>query len=191
MKASENPYPSVLLDEQASDIATPASDRWVLFAKSGGIYARNAAGTVVGPFGATGGLGAWTDYTPALTADTTNPTLGSSTLTGRYKQLDAKTYLVKCVLTVTTGGAWNAGSGQWRFSLPAGLTASSFSVGSVALLDNGVRRYAGSAIVESGNTYIGPCVIADAGSDATLRHNIPVVPATGDKVELQITVEVA
>lgn len=52
MKASENPYPSVLFDEQGSDIATPASDRWVVYTKSGGVYARNSAGTVVGPFGA-------------------------------------------------------------------------------------------------------------------------------------------
>lgn len=55
MKASENPYPSVLFDEQASDIATPAADRWVLYTKSGGVYARNSAGTVVGPFVASTG----------------------------------------------------------------------------------------------------------------------------------------
>src|SRR6266516_890057 len=42
----------MLLDEQGSDPATPAATKWVWYVKSGGVYAKNAAGTVVGPFGA-------------------------------------------------------------------------------------------------------------------------------------------
>lgn len=45
---------SVRLEEQASDPSTPASGYWQLYVKSGGVYAINDAGTVIGPFTATG-----------------------------------------------------------------------------------------------------------------------------------------
>lgn len=140
-----------------------------------------------------GTLGAWTDYTPTLTAVTTNPTLGSSTLTGRYKQLDSKTYIVAVELGVVTGGAWNAGSGEWKFSLPAGLTAGSGEnmVGSCYVLDSGTARFAGVALVVQGTTVIHPSIIADSAGDRTLKHNNPVTWATGDTVNIQVLVEVA
>ncbi len=137
--------------------------------------------------------GAWTDYTPSLTATTTNPTLGSSVVSGRYKQLDAKTYIVRVKYAVTTGGAYNAGSGAYEFSLPAGLTAAGTlsAVGSFAILDSGTRRYTGTCLVGSGTTKITPCIVEYASSDRTVQHNLPVVWATGDTMELEIVVEVA
>jgi hypothetical protein len=47
--------PKMTFAEQGSDIDTPGSGNWVLFFKSGGLYARDDAGTVIGPF--TAGVG--------------------------------------------------------------------------------------------------------------------------------------
>lgn len=46
--------PAVNFAQQGSDPTTPGASRWVLYFKSGGLYARNSAGTVVGPFVAGG-----------------------------------------------------------------------------------------------------------------------------------------
>lgn len=143
--------------------------------------------------GSSAGLGTWTNYSPTLTAVTTNPTLGSSVVAGRYKQLDSKTYIVVIRFTVTTGGAWNAGSGEWKFSLPAGLTAGGDvdNVGTCHVLDSGTARFAGVAIVSAGATVIWPMILADSTGDRVLKHNNPVTWATGDTVQIQVTVEVA
>lgn len=54
----------ILMDEQGSDPATPASTKWAFYVKSGGVYARNAAGTVIGPLIAAGtGTGLVSDIT--------------------------------------------------------------------------------------------------------------------------------
>lgn len=137
--------------------------------------------------------GNWTDYTPTITASGGGFNKGSSSLTGRYKQLDSNTYIVRCSLTVTTGGAWNAGSGDWSFSLPAGLTAAGTpsQVGSAHVLDSGTARFAGSCLVSNGGTTIVVTMIADATSPRTLAATNPVTWATGDLVDVQITIEVA
>lgn len=57
MKASDNPFPSTLFAEQASNPATPAAGYGRLFVKSDGVYFIDDAGTVTGPFGAGGGGG--------------------------------------------------------------------------------------------------------------------------------------
>lgn len=53
-KISEIEVPSLLLDEQASDPATPAAGFGRLYAKSDGLYFVDDAGSVVGPLGAAG-----------------------------------------------------------------------------------------------------------------------------------------
>jgi hypothetical protein len=58
----------------------------------------------------------WETWTPALTASTTNPTLGSgSTATGRYTRINK---LVVATFTIVFGSSPNAGSGTYRISLP-------------------------------------------------------------------------
>ena len=48
-KASDNEYPSVLLAEQGSDITTPGTGFWRLYAKATGLFHRDDAGAVTGP----------------------------------------------------------------------------------------------------------------------------------------------
>lgn len=137
--------------------------------------------------------GAWTDYTPSLTAVTTNPTLGSSTIAGRYKAIGTNTYAVSIELAITTGGAWNAGSGEWKFSLPSGLTSNATipNLGACHVYDSGTARFSGTAFIATGATVIWPIVVADSTGDRVLKHNNPVTWATGDRVNLQVVVEVA
>ena len=56
-KASDNPYPSILLAEQGSDPTTPDSGYWRAYAKSDGLYVIDDAGATTGPFGTGGGGG--------------------------------------------------------------------------------------------------------------------------------------
>lgn len=192
-KASDNAFPSLLITE-GTEPSAPAAGKQRLYIDSTSHHLKrtDSSGTDVDIEAVSGGLGAWTDYTPTMTAVTTNPTLGSSTLTGRYKLLDAKTGIAQVVFTVTTGGAWNAGSGEWKFSLPSGWTSvARLQVGSAHVLDSGTARYAGSALVAGSSTVIWPIVIADSTGDRVLKHNNPVTWATNDTVELNVLIELA
>jgi len=192
-KASDNAFPSLLITE-GTEPSAPAAGKQRLYIDSTThvLMLTNSSGTesVVGG----GALGAWTDYTPTLTALTTNPTLGSSTVTGRYKLLDSKTGIVRVEFNVTTGGAWNAGSGEYRFSLPSGWTTVSGKpgmMGSAQILDSGTARYSASCMVSANATLISPIMVADASGTKILSHNVPITWATGDAVYLQIVVELA
>lgn len=67
-------------------------------------------------------FGAWTSYTPAWTAVTTNPVLGNGTLTGAYMKV-GRTCTV--MITLTMGSTTTYGSGFWRISLPFQAAATS------------------------------------------------------------------
>ena len=137
-------------------------------------------------------LGAWTAYTPTVTATTTNPTLGSTTVTGRYKSLDSKTYLLYIEMAITTGGAWNAGSGNWEWSLPAGLTTVASRRQTLAAhVSTATRRYPGSAVIGGGATKIAAIGISDASGNHTVGAALPGTWATGEYIIIEGIIEVA
>jgi hypothetical protein len=140
------------------------------------------------------GATAWADYTPTWTASTTNPTLGSTTIAGRWRKLDSSTCMVQINIVITTGGAWNAGSGTYIFSLPAGITAAGaaghYQLGSAHVLDNGTTHFAGIVKIAGGATTTNEVIIADAGTNKILTHNQPMTPATGDQINLAVTFEI-
>ncbi len=147
----------------------------------------------VGDQSASGGggaaLGAWTSYTPTLTATTTNPTLGSSTVQGRYKALDSKTYAIQILYSVVTGGAFNPGSGTYQFSLPAGLTSGTLIQSMTGyLLDSGTDNKLIVGKVLASDTKIAE-IIGEAIN--TVTHNSPITWATGDQIDLTGIIEVA
>lgn len=82
------------------------------------------------------GVDAWTAYTPALTATTTNPTLGTgSTAAGRYQRVGRSIWGQLNVKFGTSGTA--AGSGTYRLSLPVTARSNTFAevCGSGYILD--------------------------------------------------------
>lgn len=80
--------------------------------------------------------GAWTGYTPALTASTTNPTLGTSpTDSGRYSQIGKNVTGWVYIIFGATGMA--PGSGAYYVSVPVpNLNAGGYPIGGVFLYDN-------------------------------------------------------
>ncbi len=66
--------------------------------------------------------GAWTSFTPTLTAATTNPS-GLSQVAGRYKKAGR---LVLVVVEILYGGSPTVGSGEIRMALPSVTPESSW-----------------------------------------------------------------
>jgi len=64
---------------------------------------------------ATSGMGVWSSYTPQWTSTGTQPSVGSSSLTGKYCRI-GNTIFVEIAL-VTNGGS-SFGTGNYSFSLP-------------------------------------------------------------------------
>ena len=69
------------------------------------------------------GAGAWAPYTPQLTANTTNPTLGNGTALGRYTQIGK---LVFFWAQITFGSTTTRGSGAYANSQPGGAKTDFF-----------------------------------------------------------------
>lgn len=77
----------------------------------------------------------WETWTPALTASTTNPTLGTgSTAAGRYGRVN-KTVFGNCRIIFGTSGV-NAGSGFYFLSLPVTAQGAGPVVGAGYIFDN-------------------------------------------------------
>lgn len=67
-----------------------------------------------------GGGGAWTAYTPTITASTINPTIGNGVVGGRYIQQGKTVHFRMWYYHGTTS---QRGSGYWSFSLPVAAYA--------------------------------------------------------------------
>ena len=177
--------------DDGSDFTNPAADyRRLFLGEDGQLHVKDSAGTVT----AIGGtLGAWTSYTPSWTATTTNPVLGSSTIVGRYKLLDSKTLVFQINLSITTGGAFSDGSGNYIFSLPAGMTshASRIQVVTCHLLDNGTTHFIAIGKVAGGATTIAETVVADATNPRILNGDgSPFTLANGDQINYNGLIEI-
>ena len=111
-------------------------------------------------------FGAWTSYTPAWTAATTNPVLGNGTSLGRYMKI-GRTVLAG--FTLTTGGTTTYGSGAYSFSLPAAAASS------------GVDTI-GGARATAGSTYIGQLLLASGGSTVNATFPTAATPANASNM---------
>lgn len=182
-----------LLWQEGSAPATPASTKWRLYFKTTGLFHKDDAGAEVGPLAAASALGAWTDYTPTITASGGSFNIGSSTLIGRYKLLDSKTGIFQINLIVTTGGAWNAGSGTWEFSLPSGWnaknTANRTQIVPVHVLDSATTNFVCVGKIIANGTKITEVNVADGSNPRVLTNNAPITWATGDQININGMIE--
>jgi hypothetical protein len=133
--------------------------------------------------------GAWTSYTPAWTSSGTNPTMGATTLNGRY-MLIGKTCLVS--ITITVGSGFAAGTGTYLFSLP------------FASANAGVN-YLGTARLSAASVWIGQVTLGANSSvmNATFPSNsttttaanmgaaAPVAPASGNALTMSLAYQIA
>ncbi|MEV8043573.1 hypothetical protein AB0P02_06930 [Streptomyces griseoluteus] len=119
-------------------------------------------------------FGAWTAYTPAWTAST-NPVLGSGTLTGRYMKI-GRTVAVEINLIAAANTTF--GSGAWNFSLPATSANTGITkVGTAHLL--GTDRWAGQ-IVLSPNNSTAACFFPISATNTRINFASATVPETAN-----------
>lgn len=127
--------------------------------------------------------GAWTTYTPAWTASTTNPVVNNGTLTGRYSKFGRD---VRFHINLICGSTTTYGSGIYSFSLPftpASLGAS--MIGCAHLL--GSARWGGQVVIATGVNTISNFFPASS-SDNRLAFHTPSVPeAMANGTQLRIT----
>ncbi len=92
---------------------------------------------------------AFETWTPALTASTTNPTLGTgSTATGRYGRINKFIYGVGSVQFGTAGV--NPGSGVYYFSIPVTAQASGVVCGTWQAFDSSASAvYVGHLVMDT------------------------------------------
>lgn len=132
----------------------------------------------------------WTAYTPALTATTTNPTLGSgSTASGRYCQTGK---LVVCQVWIVFGSSGtNAGSGSYRVSLPV-TAASPLRTGGAFPIGHGwtLQASLGLVTVEQVDTTKVEMRVGGAGPNV-VTDGFPAAWGANHEISLSFTYEAA
>lgn len=146
-------------------------------------YVRKDGGWEVGDFSDPSPV--WQSWTPVLFATGTNPTMGNSTVSGRYL-VDGKT--VHVAISILFGSTFSAGSGAYGITLPVPPRASIWQVLQVAAVMNGERN--GYAKIE-GSAGIPRIHALDAGVMRALGTNPPsnILPASGNRLLLSGTYE--
>ncbi|SFO14397.1 hypothetical protein SAMN04489713_104260 [Actinomadura madurae] len=136
-----------------------------------------------------GGGSAWTTYTPALTATSSNPTLGSgATAQGRYTRY-GRTVHVEVIIKFGTSGT-GAGNGFYEVSLP--VTARTQTVGrrtgSAYCYDNSEQDfYDGACFINTSETGKARVSI----DSAVVGHGVPFSWSTNDELGFTLTYEAA
>lgn len=124
---------------------------------------------------------AWTAFTPSWTASTTSPTLGTTVVAGSYR-LMGKTADVHITIAIGTG--FSAGSGAYRFSLPAGVTPLRVNaletMGYAMALDSPSTGYKANAYLVSTTT------VGLLGDTGVWGNATPIAWANGDRISIHI-----
>jgi hypothetical protein len=120
-----------------------------------------------------------TPYTVTWGASGTAPVIGNGTLTGRVAVSEG---IANCSITLTAGSTTTFGTGQWSFSLP--YTTSQNAIGTVYMLDDGLKYYTGVCRALDAASSI-TCFYNDAASG--VQSNIPFTWGSADTLILTIT----
>lgn len=171
-----------------SDFSNGATDYRVLFlGEDGQLHTKDSAGTV-GDIGVSGGA-TFSAFTPALTASTTNPTLGSgSVAAGRYAEL-GDLVIAQIRIAFGTSGT-NAGSGSYFVSVPVTARSETFIRGFGFVFDSSAssRRNVTAAQNDANTVFLW---YSDPTTDNTVAHNAPWAWAASDEIRLELMYEAA
>lgn len=137
---------------------------------------------------------AWESWTPALTASTTNPTLGSGSFAGgKYTRINK---LVIATFTIRFGTSPNAGSGTYRVSVP--VTAASTQLyyqnelGQVLIRDDSTQvQYQATSYLNTTTTLELAYSATYGGALVNVAHNAPWTWTTNDTLSGIIIYEAA
>lgn len=119
-------------------------------------------------------------YTPTWTAETTGPTLGNGTLTGRFDRHDKD---VKATGFLEIGSTTTTGTGAYSFAIPLQAAASRDFVGSVWLRDSGTNFRVGVVLVTA--SALTAQMYFEAAATA-MGPTVPITLATGDQLRWEI-----
>ena len=133
-------------------------------------------------------------YTPALTAFTTNPTLGTGSFQeGRYQLLQKRAFVEGAIYFGSSGAA--AGTGAYRISVPTAVSIknNNAQIGYGLFYDASASFtfYPLQAFYVSATTF--QLIVASPAYAAfsVLGSTIPVVPANSDQIRFTLCYEVA
>ena len=138
---------------------------------------------------------AWETWTPALTASTTNPTLGTaSVVAGKYTRIN-KLIVANFSITFGTSGV-NAGSGTYRISVPVNAVGTQVfqqnELGSVLLRDSSTQN---TMMCHAYLTDVSYLILAYPGTYGGILANVtnaaPWTWAASDTLSGQIIYEAA
>lgn len=134
--------------------------------------------------------GAWTAYTPTLTAVTLSPTLGTGgTQTGRWNAIGK---LITANISVVFGTALVvAGSGAYRIALPTAAQANATILGTGMLYDSSTATMKHvTALFQSSTTLT--MYLGDAGAGVfEVTNAVPWTWAANDQIWLNLSYEAA
>lgn len=125
---------------------------------------------------------AWTTYSAAWTAATTNPTIGNGTISDGYRRRgDTVTFRVAIIMGSTT----TFGSGDYFVSLPVGASASIDQMVPCWLVDSGTTNYIGVLVFGLS--------ITDGAKGKIITHNnanaasstVPFTFAANDRIVIE------
>lgn len=102
------------------------------------------------------------DYNVTWDAETTSPSIGNGTLSGKYRRVGTLVLLnIRLVIGTTT----NQGTGAWNFDTPFAVDASSYWAGAAAgFNDSSQNWWAGASMIEGSGASAGK-VIAIIGTN--------------------------
>lgn len=136
----------------------------------------------------------WQDYTPVLTATTTNPTLGTGSIAvARYTRRYGVVHYQGLIQFGTSGAA--AGTGDYRISLPvtANTSISSRRLGVLNVLDSSAGHTCLATIYQASSTTMA-ALFANTwplGNANYVGASQPMAFANGDAIEFTATYEAA
>lgn len=132
----------------------------------------------------------WATYAGALTAVTTNPTLGNSTTKWRYRQPAGPADLVHVEHQLVIGSTFTAGNGVYRWSMPVNASADSLACacGIAYIFDNGTANRIGVVKFETAGVVN---IFRNDQASAMTNAGPGTAWATGDIVAFSIAYEPA
>lgn len=129
---------------------------------------------------------AWTSWNPALTAASSNPTLGSgSSVAGSYLQM-GKFVVASGIIRFGSSGV-NAGSGEYYVSLPVNMQNVDQVAGSGAFYDSSTgKAYLLVPLRASASTV---AMFVDNATSYSLSSSNPITPAASDSIRIMLMYE--
>lgn len=133
---------------------------------------------------------AWASVTPTLTASSSDPTIGNSTISGWWTRV-GKTVTYRARLVI--GSTFSVGSGSYRFSLPVAAGSNQALNSSPMVSGVIVDVSAPETGLICGGKLITTTTLevfaAKAGSISNLQSAYPFAWATGDTIEFTVIYE--